>query len=88
MVIICLPSYDTYVYNYGWSYMCLYILCVYMPLYNHKNVYLCIFLRVCVCVYLSWYIVGDSKFSRSICDSGTVEIIGPIASTVEDVMLV
>lgn len=29
------------------------------------------------------------KFShRSLCDAGTVEIIGPIASTVEDVMLV
>lgn len=25
---------------------------------------------------------------RSLCDSGTVEIIGPIASSVEDVMLV
>lgn len=39
-------------------------------------------------IYISFYDLGDSYFSRSICDSGTVEIIGPIASTVEDVMLV
>ncbi|KAI4296473.1 hypothetical protein L6164_036429 [Bauhinia variegata] len=31
---------------------------------------------------------GRTDMNGSICDSGTVEIIGPIASTVEDVMLV
>ena len=38
--------------------------------------------------HLSFDDVQDSYFSRSLFDSGTVEIIGPIASIVEDVMLV
>ena len=47
-----------------------------------------IYIYIYIYIYISFYDLGDSYFSRSICDSGTVEIIGPIASTVEDVMLV